>query len=227
MPALFAAAVIAGPASAGISESELRTRIETFVISRTAAAPDAIQVPSLRDFTRASAAVDAVAVRLSARESGRVRGSMPVTVSLESRGREFKRGVVTVALRAERVALVAARPVARGSVIGEADVRKESVSSSRLVRGSVVDADQIVGRRATRSLREGTVYRHDLIEDVPLVLRGGDVRIRLDRGLLRIEAVGLAREDGVLGRPVRVLNLQSRREIVGVVREDGVVHVDF
>jgi flagella basal body P-ring formation protein FlgA len=228
----FAAVVAAlpGPATASISEAELHAQIETFVRSvgdATDSGLDQIAVPSLRDFTQASTSFDPVEVRLTSRASGPKGDSMPVTVSLVSQGREFKRGVVTVQLGANRSALVTTRIIDRGEVIGAGDVRIEPRPSSQLVRGSVQDPSRVVGRRAKRSLRRGTPLRHDLIEQVPTVVRGETVRIRLSRGSLRIDAVGRAREDGVPGKPVRVLNTQTRREIVGIVGEDGLVHVGF
>jgi len=186
-----------------------------------------MEIPVLRDFARASAPFDSVSVELSTSAREAVRGSLPVTVRLKSRGKEFKRGVVTVQLRSDRLALVAARAIAAGDVIEADDVRAASVARSKLSRGAYHEASQVVGRRAKRMMREGMVFRPDRVEDVPVIRRGGTVRIRLERGPLRIEAIGRAREDGVLGSPIRILNLESRREIVGIVREDGVVHVAF
>ena len=215
------------PARADLSEVDLRAEIEHFALGYAGEPSFAMEIPALRDFTRASAPFDSVSVELSTSAREAVRGNLPVTVRLKSGGDEFKRGVVTVRLRSDRPALVAARSIAAGEVIEAGDVRPASVAPSKLSRGAFYEASQVVGRRAKRMMREGMVFRPDRIEDVPLIRRGGTVRIRLERGSLRIEAIGRAREDGVLGSPIRILNLESRREVVGIVREDGVVHVAF
>jgi len=220
-------AFASAPARADLSEADLRAEIEQFALGYAGDPPFAMEIPALRDFSRASAPFGSVSVQLSTSARHAVRGSLPVTVRLRSGGNEFKRGVVTVQLRSDRPTLVAARTIAAGEVIETGDVRQASVAPSKLSRGSFHEASQVVGRRARRTMREGMVFRPDRIEEVPVIRRGGTVRIRLERGPLRIEAIGRAREDGVLGSPIRILNLESRREIVGIVREDGVVHVAF
>jgi flagella basal body P-ring formation protein FlgA len=215
------------PARAELSEQELRDQIERFALPYAGAPPFALEIPSVRDFSEASAPFGPVDVRLSTLVSQPGFGSLPVTVSLESSGREFKRGVVTVRLRPEQPVLVAARPIEAGTVIREEDLREEIVADARPVPGRIEQRSEAVGRRATRALRAGTVLRHDLVGEVPVVARGDTVTIRLERGPLRIEALGRAREDAAVGAPVRVLNLESRREVVGIVKEDGVVHVGF
>lgn len=215
------------PARAELRDAELRSEIEAFALDYAGAPPFAMEIPSLRDFTAPSASYGRVEVDLSTHASGPVRGSLPVTVRLRSDGEEFKRGIVTVRLSSDRPVLVAARPLAAGQVIRESDLRREPASNARLSRRGLDDPSQLIGRRVTRNVRVGGVLRSDLVTDVPVIYRGSMVRIRLQRGSLRIEALGRAREDGAPGQPLRVLNLESRREIVGVVQADGVVHVQF
>jgi len=220
----FAPAV---PARAELRDDELRSEIEAFALGYAGAPPFAMEIPSLRAFTAPSAPYGHVDVELSTHANGPVRGSLPVTVRLRSGGEEFKRGIVTVRLSSDRPVLVAARSLSAGEVIGAADLRHESVSSGRGARAGVSDPSQLIGRRVTRSVRAGSVLRLDGVADVPVIRRGSMVRIRLQRGSLRIEALGRARDNGAPGQPLRVLNLESRREVMGVVQADGAVHVQF
>jgi len=48
-----------------------------------------------------------------------------------------------------------------------------------------------------------------------------------ERGGLRIEGVGRAVSDGALGEQIRVVNLESRREVSGHAIASGLVRVDF
>ena len=215
------------PVRAELSDAELRREIEAFALGYAGPPPFAMEIPALEDFTAPSAGYGHVDVHLSTRAQGPVRGSLPVTVRLRADGEEFKRGIVTVRLRSDHPALVAARDLPVGHVLAEADLRREPVSRHEASRGVTVDASQLVGRRVRRFVRVGTVLRPEIVEDVPVIRRGSTVRLRLQRGPLRIEAVGRARENAAAGQPVRVLNLESRREVVGIVRPDGVVHVQF
>ena len=218
---------LAPPAGAGLAEEALRAEIERFALDYAGEPPFAMEIPALRDFTSASAPFRGVSVGLTTQATEPVRGSLPVTVSLRSAGREFKRGVVTVRLRADEAVWVAARTLEAGEVISRRDLRMDPSAAVGTDRARVEHPSQVVGRRATRVVREGTVLRPGHFGDVPVIVRGGMVRIRLQRGPMRIEAMGRAREDGAPGTPIRVLNLESRREIVGIVKADGIVHVEF
>jgi flagella basal body P-ring formation protein FlgA len=76
-------------------------------------------------------------------------------------------------------------------------------------------------------VRRGNALAPDSLDEVAPVRRGQKVKIRLTRGRLRIETVGLAREDGGVGDWIRVLNVASRREVIARVGEDGAVHVGY
>ena len=51
------------------------------------------------------------------------------------------------------------------------------------------------------------------------------VRLNFRSGALAIEGLGKARQDGRPGDRIRVINLDSRREIVGTVTPSGEVDV--
>ena len=86
---------------------------------------------------------------------------------------------------------------------------------------------EVVGLRAKRSLRKHQIFRASQVEGVPLVERGDRVQIVLQAGALRISAAGKAQEAGALGDWIRVLNMDSKRELSGRVDRDGRVHVAF
>jgi flagella basal body P-ring formation protein FlgA len=72
----------------------------------------------------------------------------------------------------------------------------------------------------------GAVWRESHVKPVPVVSRGQPVRLRIETGALWIEGPGQAREDGLAGDSIRVLNLTSRREVRGTVTAEGIVRVD-
>ena len=152
-------------------------------------------------------------------------GSAPVTVSLVSAGRELKRGSVNVHVRREGRVLVASRSLPVGHVIAAGDLVEQAVD--RPAADAIRDRSLLIGRQTARSIGRGTVWRETLVKDAPQVTRGELVRIRLHSGALRIDGIARARQDGAAGDRVRVLNVESRRELVGTVTEDGVVHVAF
>lgn len=205
----------------------LRERLEAFVRGRAEAPPAHIEVPELHDFAVEGVAAERVEVAISASPSARMSGSVPITVVLSAGGREIRRGTVSVRVERSFASAVAARDLPRGTRLREGDVRIERVRAGARPPGLVADASALLGRRTVRSVRSGERLRKEHVEPVPDVTRGHIVRIVLERGPLRIEALGEAREDGRAGDEVRVLNVDSRRVLSGRVGEDGAVHVAF
>lgn len=219
-------AILAPPAAAN-GTAGLRERIERFVRSRLSPPPLRMEVPSLEAFRLPGIDPDRVEVQLDAHAEAFAGTSFPVTVVLRVDGEEVKRGVVTVQVEARARVLVADRALPRGTRVRAEDIRSEWRPRSSLPPGRVDDPKRLVGRRTTRSVPAGAPWRSDLVRDAPAVTRGQVVRLELHHGALRIEATGKARDDGRAGDRVRVLNLDSRREVVGRVGDDGAVHVSF
>ena len=78
-------------------------------------------------------------------------------------------------------------------------------------------AAQLVGAEARRPLQAGRVVSERDLQAPRLVLRGQTVRLTYAKPGLRLSALGIAQTDGALGDLVRVVNLDSRRQLQGVV----------
>ena len=112
---------------------------------------------------------------------------------------------------------VLARPIAAGEVIADADVSWITAAPDRVRASSVTAAAQLVGAEARRPLPAGRVLSERDLQAPRLVLRGRTVQLTYARPGLRLSVLGVAQSDGALGDLVRVVNLDSRRQLQGVV----------
>lgn len=123
--------------------------------------------------------------------------------------------------------LVTARPLERGDVLTAADVtiQKRDLSgiSGRICR----TADEVVGKRVRFSLRANVPLKSDAVEKVPLIKSGQRVTIVLENDLMRITAVGQAKEAGAEGDTVLVRNLNSQKYVPATVVDGSTVKVEF
>ncbi len=217
---LLACLAAASPAAAG----DLEGRVERFIRERAPHAPTRIAVPALGDAADLPGA-EGGELRLSAAAGEDYLGSVPVRLTVWHGGQAVHTAVVTARVESETVVWVADRDLPRGVEIRPQDLRRETLDRARLPQDALLEPDRLVGRHTTRGIREGAVWRAHWVQAPVLVARGAVVRLRLVRGPLRIEALGRAREDGRLGDPVRVQNLDSRREVVGRVSGEALVDV--
>ena len=222
-------AVAVGTGVAAEAGDELvRRELERFLRDR-AASPDAeIEIPVLNGFAvEAEEDSEALRIELSTRAEPPFSGRVAVTAELLIGERLLHRGVISAVVRVEEEVFVAARDLRRGDVLTEQDLRRARRDASRMPSDAIRDRSQAVGLRATRSLRADQLLRGSHVERVPVVGRGDRVTLVLESGAIQISGIGRAVEAGAVGDWIRVVNLDSRRELSGRVARDGRVHVAF
>jgi len=112
-------------------------------------------------------------------------------------------------------------------MITEADVMLKPLDRSRLPRNFVSDLQEVLGKRTKRRIPAGTVLRPDLV-DLPCLIRRRDVVTIIARANgLEISTLGEARQRGRLGDRIRVVNLDSKKNVYGRVMDKNTVAVDF
>lgn len=230
---LLLALLVAGVASAGEGQDRVRRDVERFVRANLAPGAEqggriSIEVPALAAFDIDRARFPGpLRTELSTRSERPLGGQMAVTVALYAGERLAKRGIVTPAIRREASAYVAVRDLPRGTILEAADFRRVARDGSRLPRDAVRSLEGVEGLRTKRMLRQDRVVRTSQLERVPIVERGDRVQIVLKAGPLEVNAIGKAQEKGASGDWIRVVNVDSRRELSGRLDREGRVHVAF
>lgn len=206
----------------------VRADVERFILERVEGEPSAIEIPELRAFDFAVSGVPGeVRTELSTRSPSPMHGRVAITVSLYVGQQLVKRGVVSPYVTMSDRVVVAKRALARGHVVTPEDLayadRDRAASPGDVAR----NAELVVGQRARRSLAADQVLREGDFERVPVVERGDRVTLVLKHGPLVIQTLGKAQETGAAGDWIRVVNVESKREVSGRVDPEGRVHVAF
>jgi flagella basal body P-ring formation protein FlgA len=147
------------------------------------------------------------------RDSGRFSALLVGTIGAQTRFRLPASGRARELIEVP----VLARPVAAGEVITAADVDWITAAPDRVRPASVTAAEQLIGAEARRPLQPGRVLSERDLQAPRLVLRGHSVQLVYSRPGIALSALGIAQADGALGDLVRVVNLDSRRQLEGVV----------
>ncbi len=123
--------------------------------------------------------------------------------------------------------LVSTRALTVDMVIGHDDVRLVKRWLTREPQQVMTSVEEAVGKRIISSVRPNRDITRTMLRDVPLVKRGGLVKMFLNNGLINIATVGQMQEDGAMGSLVRVKNMTSQRIVHARVVGDSLVQVDF
>lgn len=153
-------------------------------------------------------------------------GSHRLTFLIRVDGEIASNRSVRVSIEAMADILVAASNLRRGKILGEEDVVFQREDISKL-KQPLFSADEIIGKRLKRSVRLGKPLLKQQVEFPPLIKRGDRVVIQAQRGGLILTAAGEARQDGLEGETIRVMNISSRKEVLCRVLAPGLVSVEF
>ncbi len=120
---------------------------------------------------------------------------------------------------------VLTRALKTGEIVASDDVMFVRMAASRVPRGTVGDAEKLVGFSAKRQLRAGLPLRESDVQK-PLVVRKGDAVTMVFRAPgIELTSRGKAMTDGGVGDTVAVVNVQSLKQIDAVVIGAGAVTV--
>lgn len=108
---------------------------------------------------------------------------------------------------------VLSRRIMANELITKRDIKWIRVHSNRLRPGTVVDANELIGKTAKRGLRPEQPVRANDIQRQILVPKGSLVTIVLKAPKMTLTVQGKALEDGSDGDTVRILNTQSNKVI--------------
>lgn len=131
---------------------------------------------------------------------------------------------LAVRLSWSQPAMVAARPLDRGTILAPEDMVLQTVRVLRS-QGIASGPDEAVGRELQKNLSAGEPIPLNVLSVPPILKRGDPVLIVFRRKGFLIEVRGEALDGGAAGDLVRVRNLQSRTVLRGVIIGPGRVEV--
>lgn len=112
-------------------------------------------------------------------------------------------------------ALVAASPLAAGSVIAEGDLRTAEVDLAAAPGQAIADAQRVVGRTVARAIPAGEAVRDADLKVRQWFAAGETVRVVAQGAGFAVAGEGQALMPGVEGQPVRV-KTESGRVLTGM-----------
>ena len=168
-----------------------------------------------------------VTYEMSARQKEDFLGSANISLVFLVDNREAKKIQVNTKIAVMQDILVSNRALERHEVITEEDVRLEKMNLAELKSDVMTDPDEVIGKRAKRTIEVNTPLRLNYLEVPPLVKRGDMVTIVAESDVLKITTKGFVTESGCKGEMVKVINVNSRKELFAKVRDSRTVEVDF
>jgi flagella basal body P-ring formation protein FlgA len=141
--------------------------------------------------------------------------------------RNNKKITVRAKVRAFAWVVKSKRPFKKNYVIRDEDIYFAKMDIRKMPNGSVKDPKEISGKSLKRSIIANIPIVEGMVEMYQFVKRGKRVVLLINHGGLNITAAGKTREKGYVGKPVRAINLSSKKEIIGVLIDEKTVKVEL
>lgn len=154
-------------------------------------------------------------------------GNVAFTVNFWVDGKQIRKIPISGKITVVQEVVKAARKIDKGQLISKDDLIFASENHTDRIKDAVTSLDEVIGKKALRSIQSDQFITPRMIEDPPLVRKGKRVLIKAENGLIRVTTLGRVLEDGRAGDEVRVVNLSSGKEIFATVKGPGLVLVSF
>ncbi len=154
-------------------------------------------------------------------------GNVQLGVVFDVPGQPSIKAWASVRIDVETDVVVLQKPLNRNQAIEKGDVDVVSMDMADLPSNYISALSDVVGKRALRAMNPKEVLRTDIVELPPMVKRNDRVSIVAESETLRITAAGEVRESGGRGDRVKVINLNSNKEIFARVLDPKTVRVEF
>ncbi|QWR78816.1 flagellar basal body P-ring formation chaperone FlgA [Candidatus Magnetomonas plexicatena] len=122
--------------------------------------------------------------------------------------------------------IASARPLKKGSVLASDDISKTLYDVRRIPTGTITDESLVTGKMVNHTIPANRVLTTSLIETAPVVHKGREVIMVVKADKFTITMSGIAKEDGVTGQYIKVLNPKFKKIIFGKVIDSRTVSVD-
>jgi flagella basal body P-ring formation protein FlgA len=204
-----------------------RQAVSTYIREIAPWPAERYRVEVVRDPSPLTVEPGALTARLIQPPKGNLAGVRTYRVEYCQNGTPVAQASFIVAIHVTAEVYVAAHAMQRGVVVAETDLLTKELDLAAVRGTPETDRRKLVGARLARPLNEGQLFTVDSLEPVPLVRRGDAVMLVASRGDLVVTAFGLAREDGAIGKIIRLENVQSKKIVHGRVESANTVTVLF
>lgn len=154
-------------------------------------------------------------------------GNVHLVLTFLVDGKPVRKASISGKVRVRQKVLRAARDLRPGDVVAKEDLHFSDEEMTYIPEQALEDINEIIGKRVVRSIRTDQFITAGMVEDPPVVKKGGRVLIKAESDRVLITTIGRVLEDGRTGDLVKVVNVASGKEIFATVKGPELVEVSF
>ncbi len=218
--------VCAADAVKNLQSAEVGKMIKEYVIQNTPWTEEQVNIKNV-NVSNKRTLPESWSYHITAAPASSMIGRSSFLLELMDRDKSVQSSWVTAEIEVWVEVVLSSKPLKERQMLGADDIYIGRKELSRLPAGYLNDMNQVSGKRVKRFVGANSILTENILEEPPLFRRGDKVFIVAESEVLKVAAMGVAGEDGYRGRPVRITNMQSKKEVIGEVDSNGTVKVKW
>lgn len=123
--------------------------------------------------------------------------------------------------------LIANRLIRSGEIIADEDIAFAKQDKNRLSEGFFKDNQAVIGLAARHSIYAGSVFNKTNTMSLPVIKKNQTISLAIRTGAVEIQMLGIAKTDGYLNQPIKVLNPSSKKIIDAIVKSNDKAEINY
>ncbi len=168
-----------------------------------------------------------VRFEISQIDANKERGDVQLVVRIFINDKQYLKIPVFITIRVYEEVVVAKRKIDRNSLLSNDDLLVKKLETTRMCGSTYGSIEELEGKRAVRFIQPNSPITQDSVDNPPVMKKGDVVKVLIQSNNFSVTAKGVAKEDGSLGKVIKVKNIDSNKELYGTVENSDTVRIIF
>lgn len=160
-------------------------------------------------------------------ETNKDRGSIQLVVRIFINDKLYLKVPVFFHVRIYETIVTSSKKIDRNDTLTLDNLMMSKMETTKFYRTMFSKVEDLIGKRALRSIPPNTPITPEIVDNSPAIKKGDIIRVFVHSGNLHVITKGVAKEDGCIGKIIKVKNIDSNKELYGVVEDSTAVKIVF
>lgn len=160
-------------------------------------------------------------------DANKDRGNVQLVVRISINEKQYLKMPVFFTIRTYEDIVIANKKINRHDVLSMDGLVIKRMETTKLEGVTFDDIEDLIGKRSIRPILPNIPITIEMIDNPPLIKKGDFIKVSVQSGNLHVVTKGVAKEDGYVGKVIRIRNIDSNKELYGKVEDSTTVKIIF
>ncbi|HHT9135709.1 MAG TPA: flagellar basal body P-ring formation chaperone FlgA [Candidatus Wunengus sp. YC60] len=160
-------------------------------------------------------------------DTNKDKGNVQLIVRISINEKQYVKIPVFFNIRTYEDIVIPNKKINRHDILATDDLVIKRMETTKLAGVSFDNTEDLIGKRAVRPILPNIPITAEMIDNPPLIKKGDFIKVSVQSGNLHIVTKGVAKEDGYLGKVIRIKNIDSNKDLYGKVEDSTTVKIVF